>query len=68
LRCFDRLAHAHDGDLKSRRSQSRHFGKFVGGLKRIEHGRQARVKDSIEREDMNLHGKYDINFGVFANG
>ena len=66
--CRGQKENRSDCHLDSWLGHTRHFGQFIGGRKCVKNSRQTRVKNPIQNKHMNLHGKYNINFGDLANG
>src|SRR5688572_1967633 len=63
----NRSPDANDAQLEPRDVHAGHLDQLVCRVKDIEHGGQPEVEDSVEREDVDTHGKYDTKHGVLAN-
>ena len=68
LRGLHDLTCADDGYFKSLRRDAGHLRKLIRCLKCIKHCGKPGVEHAIQRKHINLHGKYDINYGAPANG
>ena len=68
LRSLHDLTCADDRYFKSLGRDARRLRKLIRCLKCIKHCGKSGVEHAIQRKYINLHGKYDIKYGVSANG